>query len=37
VFYYLTYEGAVALDDIPDAQQRKARAARPPPPLLVCA
>ncbi len=32
MFYYLTYEGAVALDDIPDAQQRKARAARPPPP-----
>ena len=37
VFYYLTYEGAVALDDIPDAQQRKARAAQtPPPPRVLC-
>ena len=28
VFYYLTYEGAVSLADIPDPQQRKVRLMR---------
>lgn len=28
VFYYLTYEGAVSLADIPDPQQRKVRLTR---------